>query len=178
MTRPQITEFLSKLTISTKLSGIGKYYAREVTIDYGHGKGKEKRVDFMQFTPDNQLCASGIEHGYFTCYEIKSCKADLISGHGLNFIGEKNYLVMTMDTYKECIDILNDHFKIPWHVGILVAVPFSEKAVDEFEHPTPVDEETYALSQFWKLDTIRNSHKTYRERSISELLFCMLRAGR
>ena len=55
----------------------------------------------MQFVPENQLSVSGIEPGTFVCYEVKSCKADFLSGHGQNFIGEKNYLVMTMSTYKE-----------------------------------------------------------------------------
>ena len=61
MNRKETTEFLSKLLIE-RLSGRGKYYASEVTLDCGGGKGKEKRVDFVQFVPKNQS-TSGIEKG-------------------------------------------------------------------------------------------------------------------
>lgn len=53
MNRKETTEFLSKLLIE-RLSGRGKYYASEVTLDCGGGKGKEKRVDFVQFVPDKK----------------------------------------------------------------------------------------------------------------------------
>ena len=43
MNRKETTKFLSDLLISNRLSGMGKYYASEVTLDYGQGKGKEKR---------------------------------------------------------------------------------------------------------------------------------------
>lgn len=33
--RTQITEFLSDTLVRTRLTGMGKYYAREVTFDYG-----------------------------------------------------------------------------------------------------------------------------------------------
>ena len=34
MTRPEITKMLSDLLVSQRLSGLGKYYAKEVSIDY------------------------------------------------------------------------------------------------------------------------------------------------
>lgn len=55
----------------------------------------------MEFSPANQCSVSGIEKGIFTCYEIKSCKEDVYSGNGLNFFGEKNYIVTTMACYKD-----------------------------------------------------------------------------
>lgn len=58
MNRKETTEFLSDLLVQRKLEG--KYYASEVTLDFGRGKGKEKRVDFIQFVPKNQS-TSGIE---------------------------------------------------------------------------------------------------------------------
>jgi hypothetical protein len=54
MNRKETTEFLSKLLVSKKLTGMGKYYASEVTLDWGSGKDKVKRVDFIQFIPQNQ----------------------------------------------------------------------------------------------------------------------------
>ena len=171
MNRKETTQFLSDLLVQSKFGGMGKYWAREVTLDYLHGKGKEKRVDFMQYVPDNQYSISGLEKGIFICYEIKSCKADVFSGHGLNFEGEKNYLVMTMQTYK---DILRDiDVKLPYHTGILVACPEFRELTDEFENPTPLTEKA-----LWTLKAIKCSHPQARKRSMMELLFCMLRSGR
>ena len=114
MNRKETTEFLSKLLIE-RLSGRGKYYASEVTLDCGGGKGKEKRVDFVQFVPKNQS-TSGIEKGEFIFYEVKSCKADYNSGNGLTFEGERNYIVTTMETYKQ---IIKDK---PWEVGVYLSL--------------------------------------------------------
>lgn len=167
MTRPETTEFLSNLLVSKRLSGMCKYYASEVTLDYGSGKGKEKRVDFIQFIPKNQS-TSGIEKGEFVFYEVKSCKADYNSGNGLNFGGDKNYIVTTMETYKR---ILSD---IPWDVGVLVACPEHRKPSDEFGDITPIDDNSVE----WTLKSIRPSHPKDRQRSVSQLLFYMLRSGK
>lgn len=87
MDRKETTEFLGKLLKKEKFSGMGKYWASEVSIDYG--TTDVKRVDFMQFEPIGVCGISAIEKGSFTCYEIKSCKADFKSGFGQNFIAEK-----------------------------------------------------------------------------------------
>ena len=83
MDRKETTQFLSDLLVRDRLSGRGKYYAKEVSIDYG--TADVKRVDFMQFEPEGVVSISEIEKGIFTCYEIKSCKADFNSGFGKNF---------------------------------------------------------------------------------------------
>ena len=101
MNRKETTEFLSKLLEREKLCGISKYWAREVSIDYG--SINVRRIDYLQFEPPNQCSISAIEKGIFIAYEIKSCKADFNSGFGKNFVGEKNYLVMPMETYKEVV---------------------------------------------------------------------------
>lgn len=62
------------MLIREKFTGIGKYWASEVSIDYG--TKDVRRVDFMQFEPAGVVGVSGIEKGNFICYEIKSCKAD------------------------------------------------------------------------------------------------------
>lgn len=165
MNRKETTEFLSELLVQRKLSG--KYYASEVTLDCGAGKGKEKRVDFMQFVPKNQS-TSGIEKGEFIFYEVKSCKADYHSGNGLNFEGDRNYIVVTMETYKK---IIKDK---PWEVGVYVACPEHRELVDEFENPTPIDDKTVD----WTLKIATEAHPKDRQRSMSQLLFYMLRSGK
>lgn len=181
MTRSETTKFLSDLLKRDRLSGVGKYYASEVTLDWGQGKGKEKRIDFLQFSPESQLCVGDIEKGIFTCYEIKSCKEDVFSGNGLNFIGEKNYIVTTMECWK---DIMGDMWKLEEHIkkcnpessitfGIMVAKSYSRSLKDEFEEPTPLESDTY-----WTLEVLKPCRESYRRRSMSELLFYMLRSGR
>ena len=92
MNRKEITKLLTDILISDKLSD-RKYYAKEVTLDYG--TENQRRVDVMQFSPKGVLHTSDIEKGTFTCYEVKSCIQDVYSGHGLNFYGEKNFIVTT-----------------------------------------------------------------------------------
>ena len=166
MTRKETTNFLGNLLIKEKFSGLGKYWASEVSIDYG--TTDVKRVDFMQFEPAGVVGGvSGIEKGIFICYEVKSCKADFGSGFGRNFIGEENYFVMPMATYKE---VIHD---IPHNVGVLVPVPVYIDKYEEFENPTELSEE-----QEWKLYAIRSARPQLRTRSMAELLFCMLRSGK
>lgn len=164
MNRKDITKFLGNLLKSDRLSGRGKYWASEVSLDYG--TRDVKRIDFLQFEPSGVVSISEIEKGIFICYEVKSCKADFDSGFGQNFIGEKNYLVMPMATYKEVIN------KIPHNVGVLVPIPTFTDKLDEFENPTELSEEIQ-----WKLCVIKTAHPQGRKRSMNELLFCMLRSG-
>jgi len=165
MNRKETTDFLGKLLIREKLSGIGKYWASEVSIDYG--SKDVKRVDFMQFEPAGVCGISAIEKGIFICYEVKSCKADFESGFGRNFIGEKNYFVMPMSTYKE---VMHD---IPNGVGVLVPIPKHADKVNEFENHTELTADLLG----WKLCSIRFARPQLRMRSMTELLFCMLRSG-
>ncbi|MCM1223438.1 MAG: hypothetical protein NC548_54215 [Lachnospiraceae bacterium] len=163
MNRKETTKFLGELLIRDRLSGIGKYYASEVSIDYG--TTNVRRIDFLQFIPENQVHISGIEKGIFICYEVKSCKNDFNSGFGRNFIGEKNYFVMPMSLYKEVIQ------EIPHNVGVLVPIPKYRDKIDEFENPTELN-----INTEWKFVTIKQAHLQGRKRSMNELLFCMLRS--
>ncbi len=185
MKRSETTKFLSRLLEKSRFSGPGKYWAREVSLDYGYAAGKPRRVDYMQFIPENQCSISAIEKGIFACYEIKSCKEDVYSGNGLNFIGEKNYLVTTMECYKEILPDLKNG-KFAQHIrenfpecyaeigcmGVLVAVPRWREVMEEFENPTPLDGDT----EKWKLSVALNCHAGSRKRSMTELLFCMVRS--
>ena len=85
------------------------YSASEVSFF----EDKHIRVDYMMFKPLNNS-VSGIEKGDFYCYEVKSSPKDFYSGHGLNFIGDFNYLVMTRDTF----EIVKKD--IPWDIGVYV----------------------------------------------------------
>nr|DAH12639.1 MAG TPA: hypothetical protein [Caudoviricetes sp.] len=182
MNRAETTKFLSDLLVHDRFSGIGKYYASEVSID--PWTNHAKRIDFMQFIPENQMSVSGIEKGIFVCYEVKSCKEDIYSGNGLNFIGEKNYIVTTMECWEsirdDIIDGTLERFLKEKHpgssdrYGVLVAVPDGKKLTDEFESPTPLDSKVDG----WKLKTVIPCMSGFRERSMAELLFCMLRSGK
>lgn len=180
MKRGEITRFLGDLLVTDRLCKRGKYYASEVSIDYG--TSDVKRVDFMQFEPSGVTAISAIEKGIFTCYEIKSCKEDVFSGNGLNFLGEKNYIVTTMDCYKKIQEDLRNG-KLAKHIrecspnsslyyGIIVAIPEYRDPADEYENPTPLDTNTG-----WKLEIIIPCRQGERKRSITEMLFYMLRSG-
>lgn len=180
MDRKKTTEFLENLLVSDRFDGMGKYWAKQVSIDYG--TKNIKRVDFIQFKPAGVISVSEIEKGIFTCYEIKSCKADVYSGNGLNFLGEKNYIVTTMECYKELLQDFRDgtfarHLlevapESSTNFGIMVAIPFMSEMTDEFENPTEID---YEIRR-WRLAVIQKCIPGLRKRPMTELLFCMLRS--
>lgn len=76
----------------------------------------------MTFEPQNQS-VSGIEKGIFTCYEVKSCRADFESKNGHNFYGEKNYYVMPHATFLEV------NTKILGYVGVYAEIDGELKCV-------------------------------------------------
>ena len=119
------------------------YTANEVTFDYSTNHAI--RVDFMRFKPVNNSI-SGIEKGDVYCYEIKSSVDDYCSGHGLNFIGDYNYLVMPESVF----DALQD--RIPYFVGVLI--PDLDK----------------------ELKTVRNAKRKNRTRPLCEVLLMMYRS--
>lgn len=180
MNRKETTAFLGRL-LERELSGIGKHYAKEVTVDYG--SSTEKRIDFLQFKPPSGMFQSSIEKGIFICYEIKSCPQDVYSGNGLNFLGEQNYIVTTMETYKKLQPdmregklwdhIRNTNPESSKYFGIMVAVPDGRKDYEEYEDPTSLDADCE-----WKLRKIIPCNPGPRKRSITELLFCMIRSGK
>lgn len=165
MNRKEKTEFLSELLERNKLNGRGHYWAKEVTLDYG--TNHPTRVDYLEFSPCGQIYVSDIEKGFFTCWEIKSCKEDFHSGFGRNFFAEKNYFIMDMHTYKQV------QREIPEFVGVYVPVPVGRDKFDEWNDPTPL---TDAMNQ-WSLVNVKPSRMVGRKRPMVELLFCMLRAG-
>lgn len=163
MNRKDKTKFLSRLLEKDKLNRAGHYWAKEVTLDYG--TNHPTRVDYLEFSPCGQIYVSDIEKGFFTCWEIKSCKEDFNSGFGRNFFAEKNYFIM--DTYKKVAH------EVPHNIGVYVSIPIESDKLKEFEHPTPLSNDLKA----WKLVEFQAAYSIGRKRSMNELLFCMLRAG-
>ena len=174
MNRAEITALLSGLLERDVLSG--GHWASEVK--YLKSDGSIGRVDYMSFEPRTQTygpTASAIEGGQFTCYEVKSCMADYTSGHGLNFIGERNAMVMPMGLYKQLpqrdtMDV-SVYVPIPFYLGNVT----NEMRWAEFDEPhelTPSKRE-WRLAKMTDQPIIGN-----RRHSTCELLFAMLKAGR
>ena len=179
--RKQITSKLTELTFS--YIGPVSHAASEVVLDYGHA-AQRKIIDILAFKPEHQMSVDGIEKGQFTCYEIKSCYEDVYSGNGLNFIGEKNYLVTTFETYlklKDEQDKLSQHIQsvnsesynsIGYSVGILVPVPIGKSVLDEYDEPTP-----FSADGSYRLLNVQPCYQQHRKRSLIELMFCLMRAA-
>lgn len=111
--RPEITATLS-LALEKKINPYNDpriYWAKEVTFDYSTNHAV--RVDYMRYKPVNNT-VSGIEKGDFYCYEVKSSVEDFRSGHGLNFLGDYNYLVMPEKIYATI------SLEVPHYIGVYV----------------------------------------------------------
>ena len=147
MGRPEITQSLSDMLeryINPK-HDTRIYWARDVTFDYSTANAI--RVDYMRFKPVNNT-VSGIEKGDFYCYEIKSSVEDFHSGHGLNFIGDYNYLVMPHEVYLK----LQENGELPFGIGVLC--PYEGR-----------------------LKSIINARRKDRQRPVSEMLLMMFRSA-
>lgn len=89
-----------------------------------------------------------------------------------------------MDCYKDILpDMNNGKFwkhlqdvapESSTYIGIMVAVPYLKEPAEEFENPTPIDGDY----RHWKLSVVQNCRIGPRKRSMTELLFCMLRSGK
>lgn len=184
MNRKDTTTLVTETLIRCKMTD-RKYYAREVTFDYG--TEHPKRVDVMQFVPNGTGYASDIEKGEFICYEVKSSYEDLYSGNGLNFFGEKNYIVTTMELAKRIqADIregkIQEYIKKNFpesslNFGIIAIIPSTvdkhntSSLYEEWQHPTELD-----LNKAWQTYTLTPCNSGRRTRGIVEMLFCMLRS--
>jgi len=121
------------------------YYATEVTFDYA--TAHSIRVDVVQYKPGNMDKPGGIEKGKVYCFEVKSCIEDYKSGHGLNYIGDFNYIV----TLPEVFEKIKEDLK--W---------------------TPVGVYVYENN---KLVCARKAKECDRNYSISEILLMMFRSA-
>ena len=184
MDRKETTKLLTDTLIRTRLSD-RKYYAKEVTLDYG--TNHPKRVDVMQFKPGGVTYASDMEKGIFICYEIKSCVEDIFSGNGLNFYGEQNYIVTTAECYKKMLQEdrmrkLYAHIKEKFpesatNFGFMVLVPYRMDLKDNVTIAEFINNpERVTADERYQLAIIIPSYQRPRRRSTIELMFCMLRA--
>ena len=139
------------------------------------------RVDYLSFSPAHikhgyDTTEDDILNGFFCAYEIKSCLSDFKSGCGLNFVGDYNYLVVTMGFYNE----LMRKRLIPNEIGVMAPVPmykgkqqkrFFESAINR---PMPLTNN----ENEWRLHAVRKAKRVERKHGTSELLYAMLRSGK
>ena len=78
MNRKEITLFLSHTLERNKLNVFGKHYAKEVSID--PWTSKAKRVDYMQFSPGDQMSISGWKKEYLLVTKLKAARKMFIAG--------------------------------------------------------------------------------------------------
>lgn len=153
MSRRDTTGELSEL-VRKKLSNLTPYWASEVPVDGGSaGSGI---VDFMAFKPathGHSVMREGeLEHGLFYFVEVKSCLADFKSGHGLNFSGDRNWLVCERDLADE----LREKRMLPQNCTIFVP-----------------DAPRKRLLQYITL----TPERAQRDHSVAFLLYQMMRRG-
>lgn len=126
MERKEVTEALSRLTES-RIRRECRLWAPEVTIADG------KRVDYMGFQPHDEFPdAASIERGMLVCYEIKSCRADFESGHGLNFAGDVNWLVCPRELCEE----LRAVQALPQNAGVICPDASFKRLMKTIEQPS------------------------------------------
>lgn len=165
--RKETTELLGKLVREYfyQNHNHGGRLAKEVIFNYG---AKDIfRVDYLGFSPERATSISGIERGKFICFEVKSCKEDFNSGFGRNFYFDENWLVVTMDTWKEINNLIDQK------VGVLVAIPKGVKPCDYFFNENKkISAET--VDEFSLKEVIGQNPHIHREKSITECLYAML----
>lgn len=167
MNRAEITALLDSELIRMRLTrkNAYSYWAHEVWLD--RYMEHEKRVDFVEFLPKGGVTytdAPHVEQGTFSFYEVKSCMADLKSGHGLNFDGDENWLVMTVEMFEpyknEVIDNPNGYVAQRTTRSRCLLYGIGKNG-----RPT-----------FWEQPKKWSNDWACRKRSASELLFAMMRA--
>lgn len=127
MKRAETTENLARLT-ERRIRRRCRLWAPEVEVPEGG------RVDFMGFSPYGERPdAPSIERGELVCYEIKSCMADFDSGHGLNFVGDENWLVCP----RELCDGLLKAMKLPTRAGVLCPDSRWSRLLEVIRQPSP-----------------------------------------
>ena len=104
--RPDVTAMLSAELERQVLSKF-RLWGSEVKLCEGDRFGAPQggRVDYMAFEPLDMSCSvRSIEAGTVHVFEVKSCMDDLKSGHGMNLVGDVNWLVCTADLWREIVE--------------------------------------------------------------------------
>ena len=171
MSRQEVTSTINRCLVDRRLNrkNAYSYWAHEVEVarNFANPDLPDMRIDFLQFEPayyHTCTAASAIERGTFIVYEVKSCPEDLKSGHGLNFIGDENYLVFPVEYFEKFNELLYDDANLRKTCRCADYLLFGKQrngylGFKEVEH-----------SQFGK------EHRQPRTKSASELLLCMIRA--
>lgn len=143
--RPMVTRDLGRRLVQQRFGNWrpDAYWAREVTF-----YDPRLRVDFMQASVRGRVVGADIaDRLTFRMFEVKSSMEDFHSGHGLNFIGDLNYVVCPTELAPGiCLEL-------PEQVGVLVPGPWNG------------------------LDSYRSAKRVARLRSASEMLLMMQRSS-
>ena len=126
MGRAETTAALSRL-VESHIRRRCRLWAPEVTL------GSGGRVDYMGFQPHDECPdAASIERGMLVCYEIKSCRADFESGHGLNMMGDENWPVCPRELCEE----LRAAQALPRNAGVLCPDASFKRLMKTIEQPS------------------------------------------
>lgn len=141
-------------------------YAEEVTF-WMHD---QIRPDFVavdvEWKGSANICH--IEQGEVNVYEIKSCVADFKSGHGLNMIGDNNFIVIPYEVSQKILK--DDSAEIPY--GWVFAFPVPKDFRGKKFETIPKYE---GQVEGWRL-SVPTQGKAYitRHFAISEVLWAMI----
>lgn len=151
--RSGTTAMLSGL-VEKRLRSRSRLWAAEVS--FGKNTSEEVRVDYMGFNPrsvGHVVGPAGVELGTFDCYEVKSCMDDFRSGHGLNFLGDRNYLVCTRELAEQ---LRGDACELPVDAVLVPDAPRG-KLVTMYEQYAESRRIHPASEMLWQMVTARRT---------------------
>lgn len=155
MTREEVTSKLSRL-VEKRISRLCPLWAPEVDVIRLKDGMRTGRVDFAGFTPYGYGLGyipdpASLEQGKLTCYEVKSCMSDYNSGHGLNFVGDVNWLVCPV----ELCESLRESLSLPSNAGVLCPDSGWGRLIVKIENPATLYPETRrsmtAAEAIWRI---------------------------
>lgn len=172
--RKAITKGLSTL-LEKHLSANDNFWAKEVSIE----TLDRCRPDYVAVSAHFGKFASlsSIERAVVSVYEVKSCLADYKSGHGLNAVGDVNYIVAPYElimklTEMQCDGEIEQIDKLGlW--GTAYPFPESHGRVPDVAN-LPVYE---GQVDGWRLYWIEPNFSPGRNQPISTFLWSMMYAG-
>lgn len=140
MGRSEITAGLSTL-LEQHLDKQTCVYGSEVSIE---PLGR-CRPDYLAVSANYGKLATvaSIERSEVIVYEIKSCLADFKSGHGVNEVGDNNWLVMPF----EVIQSINQYDLSGW--GIAYPYPVSHGRVPDIENLPTYEGQVEGWKLYW-----------------------------
>ena len=178
LSRAETTSLLSRELVRLRLErrNAYSYWAHEVEISNHLDNGPDVRVDFVQFEPHSyHTCTdiSGIELGKFTFYEVKSCLADLKSGHGLNFMGDVNWVVMPVELYEPYLIARGEDRQLERATADAGCLLYGKARNGR---ATFVEAHYFRSELFDDKAPADVYRHVFRKRAAAELLLCMMRA--